>query len=230
MDSLEAWLPVILVPALTLSILAQLFVQFVFSRSGFVKTKMSGYAVARHVLDGAAMYDVPVEQVPGQLSDHYDARRRILQLSGDVYHGRNVAAVATAAHEACHALQNARRNRLLIIREIAIPAASLGSGGGILIALAGLVSQFPPLLALGVILFSATLYVQLLNLPVELHASSLARRRLVELGIVEPEQLSGMRWSLAAVSLTYIAATLQGVLTLAQRFASLFGQQRRDPH
>ncbi len=106
MDSLEAWLPVILVPALTLSILAQLFVQFVFSRSGFVKTKMSGYAVARHVLDGAAMYDVPVEQVPGQLSDHYDARRRILQLSGDVYHGRNVAAVATAAHEACHALQN----------------------------------------------------------------------------------------------------------------------------
>lgn len=229
MDSLEAWLPLLLVPALLLAVFTQLFLQVVLARAGSRKTKMSGYAVARHILDGAGLYDVQVQQVPGSLSDHFDSHRKVLQLSGEVFHGRNLAATAVASHEACHALQHARGNRLLIMREVAIPAASFGSGGGILIAVAGLVGRFPPLLALGIILFSAALYLQLLSLPCEIHASALARRRLVDLGIVDTGQLSGLRWSLAAVALTYVGATLQSVLTLAQRFASRAGQRRNNP-
>ncbi len=226
MDSLQAWLPLVLVPALVISILAQVFMQVVLSRASARKAKMSGYAVARHVLDGSGLYDVQVQQVPGSWSDHFDPRRQVLQLSGEVYHGRNLAALAVAAHEACHALQNARGQRLLMVREVAIPAASYGSGGGILIAAAGLISRFPPLLALGIILFSASLYLQLLSLPIEMHASVLARRRLISLGIVEADQLPGVRWSLAAAAVTYVGATLQSVLTLVQRWTADTGDRR----
>ncbi len=227
MDLFEAWLPYILVPALVISVLAQVLVQYVFVRSGSVKTRMSGYAVARHILDGAGKYDVQVEQVPGQLSDHFDARRATLQLSGEVYHGRNLATMALAAHEACHALQNAG-NKLLMIRELAVPAASFGSGGGILIAVVGLICRFPPLLALGIILFSASLYFQLLNLPIELHASLVAQRRLVALGIVEPQQLPRARVALIAAALTYVGATLQSVFTVIQHIVARVNRPRRE--
>jgi Zn-dependent membrane protease YugP len=229
MGSLEAWLPYILVPALVISVLAQVLVQYVFVRSGSIKTRMSGYAVARHVLDGAGKYDVQVEQVPGQLSDHFDTRRGILQLSGEVYHGRNVATMAMAAHEASHALQNVAGNKWLVIRELAIPAASFGSGGGILIAIIGLICRFPPLLALGIALFSASLYLQLLNLPIELHASWLARQRLIALGIVDQEQLPAVRLALVAAALTYVGATLQSMFTLFQRLVSLLNRPRGEP-
>ncbi len=228
MDAFEAWLPYILVPALVISVLAQLIVQFVLVRTGSIKTRMSGYAVARHVLDGAGKYDVQVQQVPGQLSDHFDVHRGVLQLSDEVYHGRDVATMALAAHEACHGLQDTKRNKLLVIRELAIPAASFGSGGGILISVVGLICRFPPLLALGIVLFSASLYLQLLNLPIELHASHLAQRRLVALGIVDPEQLPRVRHALFAAALVYVGATLQSVFTLIQRLISLLNRPRGE--
>jgi Zn-dependent membrane protease YugP len=171
---------------------------------------------------------VQIEQVPGPLSDHFDARRNTLQLSDEIFHGRNVASMAMAAHEACHALQAAGGSKLLLVREMAIPAASLGSGGGILIAVLGLVCWFPPLLAMGIILFSATVYLQLLSLPIELHASTLARKRLVALGIVDQQQLPQVRQALWAIALNYVGATLQGVLTLLQRFVALVTQPRGE--
>ncbi len=225
MDSLGTWLLLILVPALALSILAQLYMQFVFASVGVRPTKMSGYAIARHVLDGSGLYEVQVEQVPGSLSDHFDARRHVLQLSGDVYHGRNIAALAVAAHEACHALQQARGSRLLSIRELAIPAASYGSGGGILLAVAGLIGRFPPLLAWGITLFSAALYLQVLSLPIEIEASLLARRRLEALGVLHEDERSSVRWALAAAALTSVGATLQSVFTLAQRLVLRAGRR-----
>jgi len=226
---LETWLPWIFIPALTISIFAQLVVQYVLVRSESLKTRMSGYAVGRHILDGAGKYDVQVQQAPGQLSDHYDARRAVLQLSDDVYHGRNVASMAMAAHEACHALQMSGRFSWLMLREIAIPAATFGSGGGILIAVVGLLTRFAPLLALGMMLFSATVYLQLLNLPIEWHASVVARRRLTSLGMVDPEQLPWTRRALFAAALTYVGSTLQSVLTLIQRLVAMLSRPRGHP-
>lgn len=229
METLEASLPWILISALAIAILAQLLVQFVLVRAEGVQTRMSGYAVARHVLDGAGRYDVEVQQTPGPLSDHYDARRDTLQLSDDVYHGRNLAAMAMAAHEACHALQYMGRSRLLLFRDLAIPAASFGSGGGVLIAVVGLICSFPPLLALGIVLFSGALYFQLISLPIEIHASLLAQRRLLALGIVDDEQLPRVRQALFAVALTYVGATLQSVLTIVQRLISALSRPRGEP-
>lgn len=229
MDSLGAWLPYIFVPALVISLLTQLFVQFVLVRAETAGTRMSGYAVARHVLDGAGKYDVQVEQVPGQLSDHFETRRNLLQLSHEVYHGRNVATMATAAHEASHALQRAGHNKWLVIRELAVPAASFGSGAGILVAVVGLLTRSQPLLAWGVVLFSATVYGQLMSLPIELHASRVARRRLVALRMIDPEQLPSVRLALFAVALTYVGATLQSVFTLIQWGSARLNRPRGGP-
>ncbi|MGM0487389.1 MAG: zinc metallopeptidase [Planctomycetota bacterium] len=224
MDWLEAWLPYIFVPALVMSLLAQLFVQFVLVRAETVDTRISGYAVARHVLDGAGQYEVQVEQVPGPFSEHFETHRNLLQLSHEIYHGRNIATMAVAAHEACHALQNAGRNRWLVIRDLAVPAASFGSGAGILVAVVGLVTRAQPLLAWGVVLFSVTVYLQLLNLPIELHASYVAQRRLVGLGMVDQEKLPRVRLALFAMAFTYVGATLQSVFTLVQRVAWLLSR------
>lgn len=226
MDWLEAWLPYIFVPALVMSLLAQLFVQFVLVRAETVDTRISGYAVARHVLDGAARYEVQVEQVPGQFSEHFETRRNLLQLSHEIYHGRNAATMAVAAHEASHALQNAGRHRWLVIRDLAVPAASFGSGAGILVAVVGLVTRAQPLLAWGVVLFSATVYLQLLNLPIELHASYVAHRRLVGLQMVDQDTLPRVRGALFATAFTYVGATLQSVFTLVQRVVWLLGRPR----
>ncbi len=226
MDWFAQWMPWILIPALTISVLAQLFVQYVLVRTSSVPTKMSGYAAARHILDGAGKYDIPVEQVPGAFADHFDTRHATLHLSGEVYHGRNVATLAFAAHEASHALQGSPWNRWLWIREGAVSAVTFGSGGGVLIAVVGLLARFPPLLALGIVLFSATLYLQLLSLPLELVASRLAQQRLIALGMVEPAQLPLVRQALLAAAFNYVGATLQSVLTLCQKLVDLFQRPR----
>ena len=133
MDMLDNILPWVIVPALGIALFAQLVMQTVYSRSSRVPAKMSGYAVARQVLDGSGLYDVEIEQVPGPLSNHFDVRRGVLQLSPDVYHGRHLLAAGIAAHEAGHAIQAARGFRLLAVREVAVPAAVFGSGAGILV-------------------------------------------------------------------------------------------------
>lgn len=222
------WLVLLIVPALLLSFLAQLLVQLGLARGSKRGAKMSGYAAARQLLDGSGLYDVRVEQVPGHLNNHYDPRRGLLQLSPDVYHGRDLSAVGTAAHEAAHAIQQHQRFRLLLrVRNVAVPAASFGSGAGILLALAGLVFRSPPLLAGGVVLFSGAVFLQLVNLPCEFDASWRARRRLLDLGVVHSTELSPVKGVLNAAALTYLAATLQSTFTLVQWAASALGGPRR---
>ena len=179
---------------LAIALFAQLVMQTVYSRSSRVPAKMSGYAVARQVLDGSGLYDVEIEQVPGPLSNHFDVRRRVLQLSPDVYHGRHLMAAGIAAHEAGHAIQAARGFRLLAIREVAVPAAVFGSGAGILVAVVGLIVRFPPFMAVGILLFGGVLVVQLVNLPVELHASGCARACWCSCGSSRTRQRRACGW------------------------------------
>ncbi len=228
MDMLDNILPWVIVPALGIALFAQLVMQTVYSRSSRVPAKMSGYAVARQVLDGSGLYDVEIEQVPGPLSNHFDVRRGVLQLSPDVYHGRHLMAAGIAAHEAGHAIQAARGFRLLAVREVAVPAAVFGSGAGILLAVVGLIVRFPPFLAFGILLFGGVLVVQLVNLPVELHASRCARRMLVQLRIIPDEAAARVWMVLRAAALTYVGETLQSVLTLIQYVVAGFGPRRED--
>jgi Zn-dependent membrane protease YugP len=166
------------------------------------------------VLDGAGLHHVGIEMVPGHLSDHYDPRDKILRLSPEVFQSRSLAAVGIAAHEAGHALQDAHGYAPLVIRNAAVPAASFGSGISWLLLVLGVIFTNPYLLWAGIAAFGAVVFFQLVNLPVEFNASSRAKAELVGLGIVRHQEMGAVNSVLNAAALTYVAATLQSVLTL----------------
>lgn len=213
-------------PALILGVIAQLWVRSAYSSASQVGTQLSGFAAARRILDSAGLQDVGIEQVPGHLSDHYDPRAKVLRLSGDVYHGRSTAAVGIAAHEAGHALQDARGYVPLVIRNAAVPMASFGSGAGMFLLVLGLIFRLDFLLLFGIILFAGVVFFQVVNLPVEFNASSRAKAELLQLGIIDNQGLPYVRRVLNAAALTYVAATLQAILTLLYYILHFAGDRR----
>ena len=176
--------------------------------------RLSGAAAARHLLDSAGLHDVNIEQVPGHLTDHYDPRAKVLRLSQDVDQNRTMAAVRIAAHEAGHAIQDARNYLPLVVRNAAVPAAGFGSNISFLLIIAGAIFSYPPLITFGILAFGCVVFFQIVNLPVEFNASSRAKRQLVEHGIVDAHEMTYVNKVLNAAALTYVAATLQSVLTL----------------
>lgn len=201
-------------PAIGLAMLAQMWVSSAYSKGLQFGSRLSGYAAARHILDSAGLHDVQIEPVQGHMSDHYDPRDKVLRLSSDVFHGRTLTAVGIAAHEAGHAIQDGVGYMPLIIRNFAVPAANFGSGAGGILMLLGVLMSFKPLLLLGIVIFSGVVFFQLVNLPVEFNASTRAKRLLVEEGIVPRSEMGPVNSVLNAAALTYVAGTLQAVLTL----------------
>ncbi len=201
-------------PAFLLALWAQAKVKSTYAAADRVAAPLSGAAAARHILDSAGLQSVAIEQISGKLSDHYDPRHKVLRLSPDVYQKRSLAAVGIAAHEAGHALQDAKNYAPLMIRNAAVPAASFGSGAGMTLAVVGLIFQFPLLLWVGVALFGCVVFFQVVNLPVEFNASNRAKAQLDQLGIVGQDQMVYVRRVLSAAALTYVAATLQAIMVL----------------
>jgi uncharacterized protein len=201
-------------PALLLGLWAQMRVKSTYASAQQVPAPLSGAAAARHILDSAGLNGVEIEQIPGELTDHYDSRAKVLRLSTDVYQSRNAAAVGIAAHESGHALQDAQAYAPLVIRNAAVPVASFGSGISYVLILAGFFLQFGALLWAGIALFAGVVFFQLVNLPVEFNASARAKQQLVSLGIITDEELYYVKKVLDAAAWTYVAATLQVVLTL----------------
>ena len=201
-------------PALLLGIWAQMRVKSTFATAGRLPAPLSGAAAARHILNSAGLDHVGIEQVPGRLSDHYDPRHKVLRLSADVYQKRSLAAVGIAAHEAGHAIQDAHEYAPLVIRNAAVPAAGFGSGAGMLLMVLGFFLHFQPLLLLGIGLFGCVVFFQVVNLPVEFNASARAKAELVGLGIVNDQELTYVDKVLSAAAWTYVAATLQAIMTL----------------
>lgn len=212
-------------PALILGLWAQYRVRSTYNAASRVPASLSGAAAARHILNSAGLYDVDIEQVAGQLSDHYDPRSRVLRLSQDVYHSASQAAVGIAAHEAGHAIQHARKYAPLIVRNAAVPAAQFGSNGSIIMLAIGTLLQMPALIFLGIAVFGAVVLFQVVNLPVEFDASARAKAQLVEQGIVPQHEMVYVNKVLNAAALTYVAATLQAILTLLY-FITRFGGSR----
>jgi Zn-dependent membrane protease YugP len=201
-------------PAMLLAMWAQWKVHASFAAAAAEPAPLSGAAAARHILDSAGATDVEIEPISGQLSDHYDPQAKVLRLSEQVYGARSLAAVGIAAHEAGHALQDAQGYSLMAIRNAAVGVANIGSGLGLLVFMIGLGAALKPLAWLGILLFGATVFFQLVNLPVELDASNRAKARLVDLGIVPRADMPAVNRVLNAAAWTYVAATLQSVLTL----------------
>jgi Zn-dependent membrane protease YugP len=215
-------------PALILSFIAQWLVSSAYARGQRMAASVSGFAAARQILDAAGLYNVAVEPVPGHLSDHDDPRDKVLRLSTDVYHGRTLAAVGIAAHEAGHALQDAHGYLPLVIRNVAVPAASFGSNAGLILMMLGLLFSAQWLLLAGIVLFSCVVFFQVVNLPVEFNASSRAKQLLVQLGIVDAYEMAPVKKVLNAAALTYVAATLQAILTLVYYIFRYSGRSQYD--
>ena len=201
-------------PALALAAWAQWQVKVSFAAASRLAAPLSGAEVARRILDSAGATGVQIEPVDGRLTDHYDPNAKVLRLSSGVYSAKSLAAVGIAAHEAGHALQDAEKSSLMGLRNAAVGVANFGSGLGIIVFMAGLAIALQPLAWLGLLLFGGTVLFQVLNLPLEIDASNRAKAQLVSLGIVPPAAMPAVNRVLNAAAWTYVAATLQSILTL----------------
>jgi uncharacterized protein len=195
--------------------------------------RMTGAQAARMVLDTNGLHDVPVEAVPGELSDHYDPRTRVLRLSQGVYGVPSVAAVAIAAHEAGHAIQHARGYAPLKVRTSIVPLVSIGSNFGFIVLILGVILQISGLAWIGVGLFALSTLFALVTLPVEFDASNRARAALVTVGLVDGgvangEESKGVKSVLDAAAWTYIAGFATSVLTLLYYIMMVMGMRGRD--
>jgi Zn-dependent membrane protease YugP len=210
---------IFVLPALLIGLLAQAKVSGAYNRYSRVNSGsgLTGAQVARMILDRNGLYDVPVEPVAGQLTDHYDPRARVVRLSSSIYNGSSIASMSVAAHEAGHALQHADGYFPLILRNNMAPIVSFSSRFvWILIVLGFLVSPF--LLELGIAIFIGVVVFQLVTLPVELNASRRAMAQL-ENGISPRESLRPAKSMLSAAAFTYVAATLTAIAELLRLLA-----------
>jgi Zn-dependent membrane protease YugP len=205
---------VFIAPAFLLALWAQARTKGAYAAASQVPASLSGAAAARHLLDSAGLQNVTIEPIAGQLTDHYDPSHRVLRLSEGVYGKRTMAAVGIAAHEAGHALQHAQNYSPLVIRNMAVPAANFGGGLGGLMIIAGAMLSITPLLWAGIAAFSAVVFFQLINLPVEFDASNRAKAQLVSYGIVPQQEMSYVNNVLNAAAWTYVAGTLQSIMIL----------------
>ncbi len=191
-------------------------------------TGMTGAQAAQRILSMAGIYDVTIQHVSGDLTDHYDPRNKTLNLSDTVYGNASVAAVGVAAHECGHAIQHDRGYVPLKLRSAIAPAANIGANISWPIILVGLLlGGSGILIQIGILMFSLAVAFQLVTLPVEYNASKRAMNMLEETGILYREELPKTRKVLNAAALTYVAAAASSILQLL-RLVLLFGNRRRD--
>ena len=195
---------------------------------------MTGQEVARRILMANGIFDVTVEPVAGQLTDHYDPRSKVVKLSEVIYNSTSVAAVGVAAHECGHAIQDNQEYLPLRLRSAIVPVANLGSTLswpmiliGVLMANAGSYAGYS-LISVGILCFSLAVLFQLVTLPVELDASRRALRQLNVTGILPQEEQQQTRAVLSAAALTYVAAAAASMLQLLRLVILFGGNRRRD--
>jgi Zn-dependent membrane protease YugP len=205
-------------PGLVLGIWAQMKLSHAYGKYSQVPVEsgLTGAEAARRILNNAGLNDLPVEEVAGHLSDHYDPSKRALFLSSDNFHGRTVSAVGVAAHEAGHALQHQAAYGLFQLRMAIVPLTQFASfaymGIFFLGIIFGLLKVVIPVI---IAVFAVMTLFQLVTLPVEYDASSRAKAQLFRLGLVREDERAGVSQVLGAAALTYVAALVSSVLELA---------------
>ncbi len=213
----------LILPALALALYAQARVRGTYAKYGrvFASSRITGAEAARRILQTGGAGEVAVEKVPGQLTDHYDPRKRVLRLSEGVHDNTSIAALGIAAHEAGHALQHATGFAPLAFRNAIFPVANIGSTLAFPLFFIGfLMSSKGPsvLMDIGILLFSGAVVFSVVTLPVEFNASKRAMALLSERGFLVGNELDGARKVLSAAALTYVAATAMAVMQLLRMF------------
>ncbi|MEM7516846.1 MAG: zinc metallopeptidase [Planctomycetota bacterium] len=181
-----------------------------------VRSGMTGAEAAAAVCRQGASPNVRIERIGGFLSDHYDPRAKTLRLSPEVFDGRSISAVAVAAHEAGHAIQDEQNYSMLTMRSKLVPVTKIGSNLWMWVFMAGMFLSMKPLVNVGILLFAAVVLFQLVTLPVEFDASNRAKAVLSQSGIVSSEdERDGVSKVLGAAALTYVAGALTAIAQLA---------------
>jgi Zn-dependent membrane protease YugP len=219
-----------MVPAILAMLAAQLYVNAAYRKWGNVPTASgtSGLETVQRILSYSGLERIPVQQIPGQLTDHYDPRKKELRLSPAVYQGRSIASVAIAAHELGHAQQDQDRYFPLQLRSMLVPAVNIGSTLGWILIMAGLLLNIIGIAWLGVFAFSGGAIFALATLPVELNASARAKTLLQDSGVIQTAQEQrGVNAVLNAAALTYVAALFTSVMQLLYWISIVSGGRRR---
>lgn len=208
----------LLIPALVLGMWAQAKVQGayrtysqVFSRKG-----LRACDVARSLMDRFGLSGIAIERTPGNLTDHYDPRGKVLRLSEGVHSSPSIAAIGIAAHEVGHAIQDAQDYRPIRLRNAIVPVASLTSWLAFPLFFIGLLMRSPLLMNVGILFFFGVIVFHLVTLPVEFDASARALRLLADTGTLDTDEIGGARAVLKAAALTYVAAAVMAAAQLVR--------------
>jgi Zn-dependent membrane protease YugP len=221
---------IFMIPAFLLMLGTQLYVNSTYRKWSQVRSlsRMTGAQAAQSLIRRENLHGVQIEGVRGKLSDHYDPRSKVLRLSEGVYSQPSVAALAIAAHELGHAIQDEEGYFPLRFRAMLVPAVNIGSYLGWIFIILGLLLRMTPLAWAGVIIFGLGALFALATLPVEFNASARAKKMLAESGIImgEDEQ-RGVNAVLNAAALTYVAALFTAVMQLLYYASLVMGGRRR---
>ena len=222
------WTVLIVLPALVFTFWAQIKVNSSFEKYSRVMSRghITGAEAARRILDANGLYDVKIERIAGNLTDHYDPRDRVVRLSQGTHSVATVAAVGIAAHEAGHAVQHATSYGALKLRNAILPVCRIGSAAAMPLFLIGLFLAADALMLFGILAYSVVTLFQLVTLPVEFNASRRAMVALERSGHFSGEEADGARCVLRAAAMTYVAALATSLLTLLRLLVLASGRRR----
>ena len=210
------WTYILIIPGLLLGLWAQHRVQSAYQEYSRVATRLGRPAseIAADLLRRNGNHAVRVGRVSGQMTDHYDPGKEVLNLSEGVYGSASVAALGIAAHEAGHAMQKQEGYAPLKLRTAAVPVVNIGSTASTPLFVLGLIMAWQPLVYIGIALFSLSVVFSLITLPVEFDASKRAIRMLTEGGYITESERGGVKAVLNAAALTYVAAAVTSIMSL----------------
>lgn len=175
---------------------------------------LTGFEVARKILDSNGLNNIHIVETPGTLSDHYDPTRKVLRLSHNVFHGTSISSMSIAAHECGHAIQDKEGYSFMRIRSFIFPIVNIATQLSYIIILIGILTAMFKLIMLGIALTGCGLIFQLITLPVEFDASKRAKEELYKLNIANDEENNGVKKVLGAAAMTYVAGVLTSILQI----------------
>lgn len=225
------WILLIIVPIL-FGLYAQNRVHTAYAKNVRIPSRgrITGAETARAVMQSAGINDVEIIEIPGKLTDHYDPSRKRLALSRDNYRGTSLAALGVAAHEAGHAIQHKVGYHMMTFRQTLAPSTQIAAGAANILIILGIfligTAFGGKMLILGAIALGLIVLFQLVTLPVEFDASRRAKKQLVTLGILQPDEMPGVNETLDAAALTYIAGFVAALGSLLQILLIISGSRR----
>ena len=213
--------------SILITTLSQIFISLAYSKYKKILNNkdLSGYDVARKILDSNNLDNIMILETRGNLTDHYDPQRKVIKLSTDIYHGSSIAGAGVAAHECGHAIQDKMKYTPMRIRSTLVPFVNICTRIGYLAIVIGIIFSYT-LIEVGIVLLLSMLVFQLITLPVEFNASHRAIKELERLNLIDEEEKSSAKNMLIAAAFTYVASVLSTLLEIL-RYALIFNDRDR---